>query len=344
MFDEPLVRTEGKRVRRAPTLPDGYIPSNAIATAVVSHFQYNVDSPVHENPEPNSPIRLREPHKVAANHLGLSRIYPDKPSHDPDDPANETNETSAAKRPLASLRSLCTSVYAPFKNISTFLMASWFNTGSNSKSDKESDRLMDEVLFHEAFVLEELRGYKKTRANALLDAYGGDGDDDSDLANGWKKETVKIRVPEEGVRYKREDHCPEIEIEGLYYRSLVDTIQDGLSQPNTRFLHHVPFVENWQATDESPPQRVYGELYTSDAWLDVHEEVQRNAPDDGIENVVLPLMFWSDATHLASFGTASLWPLYMCFGGYSKYTRAKPTSGTLQHLAYIPKVRYFVHY
>lgn len=47
-------------------------------------------------------------------------------------------------------------------------------------------------------------------------------------------------------------------------------------------------------------------------------------------------MLWSDATHLTNFGSASLWPLYMFFGGHSKYIRGKPTSGTGHHLAYIP--------
>ena len=54
--------------------------------------------------------------------------------------------------------------------------------------------------------------------------------------------------------------------------------------------------------------------------------------------VILALMIWSDSTHLASFGTASLWPIYLYFGNLSKYTRAKPSSFAAHHLAYIPKV------
>jgi hypothetical protein len=47
-------------------------------------------------------------------------------------------------------------------------------------------------------------------------------------------------------------------------------------------------------------------------------------------------MFWSDATHLAAFGTAKMWPIYMTFGNLSKYIRCKPNSGAIKHLAYIP--------
>jgi hypothetical protein len=50
------------------------------------------------------------------------------------------------------------------------------------------------------------------------------------------------------------------------------------------------------------------------------------------------LMMWSDSTHLASFGDASLWPFYLCFGNQSKYTRGKPTASACHHVAYIPNV------
>jgi hypothetical protein len=49
-------------------------------------------------------------------------------------------------------------------------------------------------------------------------------------------------------------------------------------------------------------------------------------------------MFWSDSTHLANFGTASLWPLYLFFGNLSKWVRSKPRAGACHHVAYLPKV------
>ena len=50
------------------------------------------------------------------------------------------------------------------------------------------------------------------------------------------------------------------------------------------------------------------------------------------------LMFWSDSTHLANFGTAKLWPIYMFLGNLSKYTRSHPTAHACHHLAYIPSL------
>jgi hypothetical protein len=49
-------------------------------------------------------------------------------------------------------------------------------------------------------------------------------------------------------------------------------------------------------------------------------------------------MFWSDSTQLASFGDASLWPLYMFMGNESKYRRCKPSQHLCSHVAYFKKV------
>jgi hypothetical protein len=49
-------------------------------------------------------------------------------------------------------------------------------------------------------------------------------------------------------------------------------------------------------------------------------------------------MFASDATMLALFGTAKLWPLYVCFGNDSKYRRAKPSENLSEQVAYFEKV------
>ena len=80
-------------------------------------------------------------------------------------------------------------------------------------------------------------------------------------------------------------------------------------------------------------------MYDSDVFYDEHDKVQR-APSDNQtckrEKVVAALMFWSDATHLAMFSTAKMWPVYMLFGNLSKYIRFKPSSGATKHLTYIP--------
>ena len=54
---------------------------------------------------------------------------------------------------------------------------------------------------------------------------------------------------------------------------------------------------------------------------DVKISAMGRHPDDNpdTEVTVLAMMLWSDSTHLTSFGTASLWPVYLYFGNLSKY-------------------------
>ncbi|KAI1795334.1 hypothetical protein LXA43DRAFT_1090982 [Ganoderma leucocontextum] len=88
------------------------------------------------------------------------------------------------------------------------------------------------------------------------------------------------------------------------------------------------------------PIRVYTECFNTDAMLEADAEIRRKprveGDDPAVEYVSLPLLFWSDATHLSSFGAAFLWPIYLYFGNLSKYIRGRPTEFAAQHLAYIP--------
>ncbi|KAI0738551.1 hypothetical protein C8Q80DRAFT_1124699 [Daedaleopsis nitida] len=90
------------------------------------------------------------------------------------------------------------------------------------------------------------------------------------------------------------------------------------------------------------PIRVHTDFYNSDAVLQEEAKLRKKPriPTDAltIEYVILPLLFWSDSTHLSSFGTASLWPIYLYFGNLSKYVRGRLTEFAGQHLAYIPEV------
>ncbi|KAH7904490.1 hypothetical protein BJ138DRAFT_1019091 [Hygrophoropsis aurantiaca] len=78
--------------------------------------------------------------------------------------------------------------------------------------------------------------------------------------------------------------------------------------------------------------------------MDAHKEVQGlpNEPGCDRPKVVVALQFWSDSTHLTSFGNAKLWPLYLWFGNESKYRRCKPSCHLCNHIAYFqPLPDYF---
>jgi hypothetical protein len=113
----------------------------------------------------------------------------------------------------------------------------------------------------------------------------------------------------------------------------------AIADITSKRFHFSPFRRIWKSPSGAET-RVFDEAYTSDAWLDAHDDLQkqRNEPGCKLEKVILGILFWSDSTHLASFGTASVWPLYMYFANLSKYFRGKPGSGACHHVAYIPKV------
>ena len=91
-------------------------------------------------------------------------------------------------------------------------------------------------------------------------------------------------------------------------------------------------------------KHIFSELYTSDTFIVEHEKLCAQQPHEtgsNLEPVIIAIMLWSDSTHLANFGTASLWLIYLYIGNQSKYAQGKPTSFAAHHLAYIPKVLFF---
>ena len=334
-----------KRVRKASRHFRDYLPSNAIPAIAVAGFETADKIAAKEAMEkeanrlPQMSTRQRTPYTTEFSSMGLSRQYPDQPTSDPDGRLElEDLYDDQQKTPLTKERStsLISDSFAPFENLSTYLLVKWANSGETQKTITEVTRLVKEVILAPGFQPEELNGFSLQRENKLLDK------SNSIVQDGWKKESVKIRALIEGAQLTNEKKHPEIEIKGLHHRRLVDIIAESLSQSDAWLMHYTPYKEYWKPTGSSQPQRIYGELYSSDAWLEAHEELQTSpsVPNDDIENVVLPLMLWSDSTHLTNFGSASLWPLYMYFGGYSKYIRDKPSAGTGHHVAYIPSVSY----
>ncbi|KIY48733.1 hypothetical protein FISHEDRAFT_65631 [Fistulina hepatica ATCC 64428] len=139
-----------------------------------------------------------------------------------------------------------------------------------------------------------------------------------------------------------------VEVPSLYRCKLVPLIQDVFTQPSADKFHFTPYrlfheipVTAADTPEAKHAEHIYGELYESEEFILEHDRVQQLDlhPDDAgckLEHVVAALMFWSDSTHLADFGTAKMWPIYMFLGNLSKYEHAKPTSGACHHLAYIP--------
>lgn len=363
-FGEPSVEhelpptTSGRRRRFPPRFQD-FLPS---LTTSLPHMPHRIETPppIFQSLTPSPPSPRQESpipmvHETEPNQFGLYRSYTCYPTRDPEDeqgldelcdaPGLATAPNSQSKRWWTGLGSVAQSakdnVYAPFLNVTVFRLMNWFYGGSNMKSMAELDALVDNVLLAEDFNVEHLRDFSAARELKRLD------DEDSvsptfSAENGWRESSVKIRLPAEGVKNASEDVAPQFKVHSIHHRSLVEVIRTAFQDVSAKSFHYTPFKLFWKPTPDSNPERVITELYNSDAFLEEHAKLQGQPqePECQLETGIAVIMLWSDATHLANFGTASLWPIYSLFGNQSKYARAKPTNFAAHHVAYIPTVSF----
>lgn len=250
------------------------------------------------------------------------------------------NENSPEQERLPSLEELRKNYFRPYPNASTFLLMHWFYSSSSSKTLSELEGLVKQVILDKDFKREDLFAFNVVRESRRLDVI------DSALAeslftssDGWRKTSVKLSVPFERVKHASEAAAPVFEVDSLYYRPIVDVIKAILQDSDAQHFHLFPFKAYWHPDRANPPQRIYSELYNSDAYLEEHERIRAAHGTSEIEVVVASIMLWSDSTQLANFGTASLWPIYLFLGNQSKYMRCKPGNLAAHHIAYIPKVQ-----
>ncbi|KAF9643153.1 hypothetical protein BDM02DRAFT_3192107 [Thelephora ganbajun] len=223
-----------------------------------------------------------------------------------------------------------------FLNATIALLIQWFYSGMSTKSLADVQHLIDDVIMHEDFRAEDLHGINFAQEVKKLDAF-----ESSFEGKGWKESSVKIRVPCPGYECD-ETEAQEFEVPGVLHRDLVDIIKITCQDPDTfNSFHIVPFKEMWKPSESAEPIRLYREAYTSDEMVNVYEEVQNIPPDPSspnIENVVIEILVYSDATQLAQFSTASAHPVYSFFGNLSKYICCQPGSHVAHHTAYFPQL------
>ncbi|KIJ10960.1 hypothetical protein PAXINDRAFT_33838, partial [Paxillus involutus ATCC 200175] len=101
-------------------------------------------------------------------------------------------------------------------------------------------------------------------------------------------------------------------------------------------FHYEPYKLRWHPAHKKSDIRVHGELYSSQAFIEAHQKLLKSPQEAGCDLpwCIARLMFWSDSTHLTTFGSAKLWLLYPYFGNESKYIHCQPTSHLCSHVAY----------
>ncbi|PPR02076.1 hypothetical protein CVT24_011174 [Panaeolus cyanescens] len=263
-------------------------------------------------PPPPPPVPEIGNFSTEINEFGMYRVYPTMPSREVEE--NEELINDPSQQDIHSK-----GIWAPFLNATVYKLFRWFYTGGNTKSVAELQRLVDDVLDQPDYSATDIHGLKITTVLANLDSHDPTISPFA-LEDGWKKSTVAIPLPCRKKSHTRQKRT-----------ALFSTFPTS-----TTALFLTP-------SNNSPPERVVSELYNSDAFYEEHVELMKCQPPPTkeapyYEVAIAAIMLWSDSTHLANFGSASLWPIYLYLGNLSKYTRAKPTCYAANHIAYIPSL------
>jgi len=214
----------------------------------------------------------------------------------------------------------------------------WMLTGSKQKSEAEITRLA-ETLQSNDFDCRDLQGFNAHTEMWHFDNLESSLDERDPLQqDGWKESSVNILIPTREQNLS--GNGQQFPIEGLFHRSLTAVICVVFTEWAAKWFHLTPFKQIWCSPGSGKVQCLYDELYTSDAWNDMHDALQKQRHDNGcdLEWVIAGLMFWSDAMHLAQFGSVSAWPIYLFFGNQSKYLCACQSSGACHPVVFIPTV------
>ena len=289
--------------------------------------------------------------------MGLFQCYTVFPSTDPDqyltihhvsDAPTFVKDTDSHYNPLTvfgpqamqsieSSTSAVTPSFTPFLNHSVSKLMNWFYQ-SSTKTLADLNSLVHGVILHSDFRSSDLENFSATRESRRLEKSSLPDSDLPYLKNDdWKEAVINVPLPLVQTRYNNENDAHTLEVK-FVHRRLCEVIKSGIQDvASSRNFHWRGFKQFWRPSDSEPEQRVYGEVYTSDVFL----EMESRLPDiEGcaLEKAIVPLIIYSDSTHLASFGTASLWPIYIWFGNISKYIRLRASSFSAHHLAYLPPV------
>jgi hypothetical protein len=214
------------------------------------------------------------------NQFGLLREYPYRPSYDPDHvvPLEQLSDSPALKC-VDDTSHANTASFAPpwpFKNMSIYLLMEWMTTGSNQKSVGEVDRLAKEVLSAKEFNLEDLHDFSAQRENKRLDDSDSSSQKSPLMGDGWLESSITISIPT-GVRG---ENGADFTVPGLHHRSLISVMKSALADITSQRFHFSPFKRIWKRPS-GVEERIFDEMYTSDAWLDAHNTLQKQRSEPG---------------------------------------------------------------
>ncbi|KAF8871103.1 hypothetical protein CPB84DRAFT_1692558 [Gymnopilus junonius] len=314
----------------------------------------NLPTAIPQEPTEDNPMFKTDP-----DEFGIYRVYPRKPYHQPDVSSTLDDICEGDARPSTEHDSRhwwkgfnpgmetpsADNPFSPLSNETSFQILNWHYNGSRQKSQAELTSLLDDVIKADNFNLEDTWNFNYAQETSLLDSAD---DPAAPFANEhiWHEATIKIPLPCAGHKFASEDKAHHLRIRGIHYRKIPEVMHAAAKDESAKSWQNIPFKMYWQQMPESTPQCIISELYTADKYLEEDMKIAKlplvlltDPPDlKPVENAVFAIMLWSDSTHLADFGDASMWLVYFFPGMQSKYPRGRPTQHAAHHIAHIPPV------
>ena len=222
------------------------------------------------------------------NRFGIAREYRHRPSYDPEHnvPAQELAKATDDGTAIGSDMEHKPPPW-PWSNMLIWRLLAWQLTGNGEKSSAETTRLVHDVLLTNDFKLEDLSGFNAETAIKNMDKLEAALALDRQSTgapewDGWKTNVdVKIQVP---LRKKCSEGTGKMfTVPDLAYRPLVSVIREAFTDPISQWFYLTPFKCIWKSPVMGREQRLYDELYTSDAWNKAHDDLQKQRREDSLE-------------------------------------------------------------
>ena len=271
--------------------------------------------------------------RTEANQYGVHREYLGRPLEfkpqklDPQEAFDYNIESTSLEEALG-----------PFPSYSAFHICHWYWSQTGNLSDGHFCQLTKDVYADPLFSQSDVINLDTGKLKNQVASYNF-----IPLSKKfeWKEQNVPISVPlcAKGPLSSSLPDSATFEVPGFHSRSIVDLYtQIILDYKQSHNFIWIPFKEYY--TNGGVQERLYSELYSSDAFISEYHKLQSSPCEPGCqsERLNIGLMLWSDATLLANFGTAKLWPIYMAIGNLSKYIRSQPSTNSMYDVAYLPSV------
>lgn len=212
-------------------------------------------------------------------------------------------------------------------------MQQWHWLDGARKTQQGRDDLVNDVLLHPKFSVDDIRGMNWSALDDALETKASTG-----LSAGWKSTSLHINVP--SYTSSKSSHAEKFEVPDFHYRPLMDVVTEACSHNDPKNFHYEPFELYHTPAGSEAPQKLSGEMYNSQFMIDAHKEINNLPSEPGctLPRAAAVLMTTSDGAQVAQFSTTNVHPVYAFFGNHSKYERCKPSSNTCYDIAHIPPV------